>query len=94
MNHYGRTAQMHWRQWLPTRYSRITDPETFFTALGEEIEQEVQALSLALAGNDPPNETYLEKLGRLNMARLNAESQVLREMALLSPEPAQTEPKS
>ena len=29
---------------------------------------------------------YLEKLGRLNMARLNAESQALQELALLTPE--------
>ncbi|MFM2417732.1 MAG: hypothetical protein RL385_2455 [Pseudomonadota bacterium] len=31
-------------------------------------------------------ETYLQKLGRLNMARQNAESQVMQEMALLPPE--------
>ena len=44
-------------------------------------------LSLALAGNDPPGEGYLEKIGRLNMARFNAESDLLRTMALLEPEP-------
>jgi hypothetical protein len=41
---------------------------------------EIITLSLALAGDDPGNEGYLEKVGRLNMARLKAEEQVMREM--------------
>lgn len=86
MNPYGRRAAKHWKDWLPMRYSQIQDPETFFTALGEEISTQVQARSRALAGDDPPNEGYLEKVGRLNMAHLNAESEILREMALLPPE--------
>ncbi len=86
MNEYGTMAQRHWKRWLPTRYSQIPDPDKFFATLGEEIQTRVQELSTALAGNDPPKEEYLEKVGRLNMARLNAEGQALRELALLEPE--------
>ena len=87
MNRFGTIAQQHWSRWLPTRFASIENREEFFSKLGDEIELEVQQLEMALAGNDPPNEKGLEKLGRLNMARFNAEGQILREMALLEPEP-------
>lgn len=87
MNHYGTRARRHWQTFLPTRYAQIEDPETFFTHLGEQVETEIETLEQSLAGEDPPGETYLEKLGRLRTARLNAEDQVLREMVLLPAEP-------
>ena len=37
-------------------------------------------------GDDPREEDYLGQVGRLNMAKLNTESQALREKALLDPE--------
>jgi hypothetical protein len=40
-----------------------------------------------LEGPDLPGEGYLEKVGRLNMARMQAEELVLREVILLEPEP-------
>lgn len=86
MQKYGAIARDHWKRWLPKRFSEIANPETFFSELGEEIEQRVDELSQALAGDDPPGEQYLDKVGRLQMARANAESQALREMALLEPE--------
>jgi hypothetical protein len=86
MNKYGATAKEHWERWLPERYSQLEDPSEYFTRLGEEIAEQVDGLSHAIAGDDPPGEDYLAKVERLNMARLNAEGQVLREMALLDPE--------
>jgi hypothetical protein len=86
MNQYGSRAQQHWKEFLPKRYGELQDPETFFAHLGEEIQEQVMKLSQALAGEDPPGETYMEKLGRLNMAHLNAESRVLSELALLPAE--------
>lgn len=86
MNQYGALAQRHWRQWLPNRCRTIADPHSFFSTLGEEVAQEIEDLSLELAGDDPPGEDYLAKLGRLNMARLRAQETVLRERVLLPPE--------
>lgn len=80
MNPYGAQARRHWQTHLPDRFAQIQDPETFFTDLGEQIEQQIQDLAAALAGPDPEQESYLSKVGRLNMARQNAESQILREM--------------
>jgi hypothetical protein len=87
MNHYGMTAQRHWERWLPSRYATIQDPDSFFSTLGEEVATRIANLSLDLAGDDPPAEDYLVKVGRLNMARLQAEEIVLREQVLLPPEP-------
>jgi len=87
MNHYGTMAQRHWQRWLPTRYATIQDPDSFFSTLGEEVAQRIGDLSVDLAGEDPSGEGYLEKVGRLNMARLQAEEIVLKEQVLLDPEP-------
>ncbi|MGH3826130.1 MAG: hypothetical protein ACRDQX_02995 [Pseudonocardiaceae bacterium] len=87
MNQYGRLAEEHWRRWLPTRYREIPEPSGFFSSLGREVEERVVALSLELAGDDPPGETYLDKVGRLNMAKLQAEELVLAERVLLAAEP-------
>lgn len=86
MNEYGRRAQAHWRSWLPHAYAQIPDPETYFTELGERVATEIEELSLELAGDDPPGESYREKLGRLNMARQQAREQVVAEQVLLPPE--------
>ncbi len=87
MNHYGTMARRHWERWLPERYSSIQEPVSFFSALGEETARQIADLTLDLAGDDPPGEDYLVKVGRLNMARLQAEEIVLPERILLPPEP-------
>lgn len=92
MNQYGSIAKKHWQKWLPTSYRQLDDPDSFFSDLGEQIAERVEELSTVLAGDDPPGEQYLEKLGRLNMARQNAESQALQELALLPPEAESTTP--
>ena len=91
MNHYGTMAQRHWARWLPERYAAIQDPDSFFSALGEEVTQRLGGLMLDLAGDDPPGEDYLTKLGRLNAARNQAEEILLRELVLLPPEPGAEE---
>jgi hypothetical protein len=88
MNQYATMARDHWARWLPGRYAQIPDPDTFFASLGEEVAQQIGDLMMDLAGDDPPGEGYLAKVGRLNMARLQAEEMVLAERVLLAPEPA------
>ena len=63
MNHYGTMAQRHWARWLPQRYAAIQDPDSFFSALGEEVAQRIGGLMLDLAGDDPPGEDYLSQAG-------------------------------
>ena len=83
MNKYGRQAQEAWKAASPERYSQIQDPEEYFTRLGEEAQEQVDELLPKIAGPDPKNESYLEKVGRLNAARNQAEEIVTYD--LLSP---------
>ena len=87
MNRYGRQAQEHWKIWRPNELSQIPNPETYFSNLGQEVQTQIEQLAAATAGADPGGEGYLAKLGRLRMARLTAEAQILHEMVLLPPEP-------
>jgi hypothetical protein len=84
MNKYGELAREHWARTDPARYAAIEDPETFFAALGEQAESQIQELAQRLAGPDQPGEEYLQKVGRLNMARLQAEEAVLGELVWIA----------
>ena len=91
MNVYGAIARRHYQQFRPKAYGQIEDPETHFHQLGEEVEAQIRTLELEIAGTPPAGETYLQRVGRLNMARQNAESDVLREMVLVPPEDEEAE---
>jgi hypothetical protein len=86
MNRYGSRAQEYWQTYLPMRYAAIDDPVGYFTTLGEQMATQINTLSLSLAGDDPTGEGYLAKVGRLRMARLQAEEQVIRESLPVSDE--------
>ena len=87
MNRYGLMAQRHWAQWLPRRYATISEPDSYFSTLGQEVARQIEELTLELAGDDQPGEEYLAKAGRLTAARSRAEEIVLPQQVLLAPEP-------
>jgi hypothetical protein len=87
MNWFGHLAQNHWKTYLPSRYSRIPDPENYFSTFGEEIEEQIETRTAALAGDDQPGEGALAKTGRLTAARQQAREQILTEQVLLPAEP-------
>lgn len=91
MNKYGAMAQEHWKTWLPGRYATIQDPDSFFSELGIEVSDRIAALEIDLLGPDNPNEDFFTRVGRRNMARLQAEELTLPELALLPPESEQDE---
>ena len=86
MNRYGRRLMRQMQQTDPTRFASLPDPDQHFTMLGEQLAVEIEQLAQSLAGPDRPGETYLEKVGRLNMARLNAESDLTAEAMIRDPE--------
>lgn len=88
MNTYGTRVMNHYQQFLADQYGTIPNPEVYFSTLGEEIEAQVSDLTAQLAGPDQLGEGYLEKVGRLNMAKLQAEETVLADY-LTTPEPTQ-----
>jgi hypothetical protein len=89
MNKYGRLAQETWRMTAPSQYALIPDPEEWFRKLGEEAMRQVGELQYQIAGPDPEDETYLEKVGRLTISRMQAEEIVRAEM--LMPDVMETE---
>ena len=91
MNRYGAMARSHWARWLPQRYATISDPDSFFSTLGQETARQIDELAVELAGDDRPGEGYLEKAGRLAAARSQAEEIILPQQVLLAPEPETSE---
>jgi len=93
MNEYGQMALDHWQRWLPQRFSQIEDPNSFFSTLGDQVATRIADLTLELAGEDPPGETFMTKLGRLNNAAQRARETVLPETVLLEPETDEDDPQ-
>jgi len=87
MNKYGKFAMEAWRTIAPAEYNRLGNPTKFFTQLGEEAAIQVANLEIEIAGPDTPGESYLQKVGRLNAARSQAEEIVRVETLTPHPEP-------
>lgn len=86
MNSYGQEAWNSWRALAPTALSEIPDPRRHFSEVGEQASAMVAELMVQLAGPDLADETYLEKVGRLNAAKLQAEELVRAEVLTPPPE--------
>jgi hypothetical protein len=69
VNRYGVIAQRHWARWLPKQYAAISDPESFFTTLGEEVARQIDDLTDDLVGEIKRSDSYLAHVGRLFAAR-------------------------
>ncbi len=89
MNRFGEQAMAHWQEHRPAALGGLEDPPEYFTELGQEIAQSIEAMARSLAGPQPVGEQYLARLQRLQTARSEAESTVLRETLLLETEPDQ-----
>lgn len=88
MNQYGRRAQQHWQEFRPRRIAEIDEPKAFFAELGIDVQGEVRSRWTAERVTAPgvAGESYLERAGRLQQLRHEAEAQVLRELVLLPAE--------
>jgi len=84
MNRYGVRARNHWKQHLPTRYSKLDDPDRYFEELGEQVQQRIE--ELMEAKRQPSTNDFLSNLQALNMSQFEAEAEAMRELALHAPE--------
>ena len=82
VNRYGVMAQRHWARWLPRQYAAISDPESFFTTLGEEVARQIDDLTDELAGEIRQGDSYLAHVGQLFAARAIAEELILPQRVL------------
>ncbi|KNE80746.1 hypothetical protein ADZ36_20320 [Streptomyces fradiae] len=88
VNQYGRRAQQHWQEFRPGSVAELDDPEAFFGRLGDDVQNEIRLRWTAerLAVPTVAGEPYLERVGRLQQLRHEAEAEVLRELVLLPAE--------
>lgn len=79
MNKYGTMLQRQWTLANPSFVQSLSDPRGHFTEMGEQVQAEIQEILPQLQGVDPVGERYLEKVGRINAALLQAEEIVLEQ---------------
>ena len=89
MNQYGIEAKAYWKRWLPARYAALPFPDTYFTVLGEQVEQQAGDLWDDLVRRDeaPEQETHEERAGRLQLLKEEAIRAVMDDLVRLPPEP-------
>ncbi len=90
MNRYGAMAMRYWARWLPHQYAAISDPYSFFTALGEDVARQIEDLTDELVGEVEHGEGYLAQVGRLFAARIHAEELILAQQLMPDPKPQPT----
>lgn len=90
MNTYGKRAQQAWQQLAPSAYAQIPDPNQHFSRLGHDALNQIADLTTQLAGPDIQGETFDQKVGRLNSAKMRAEEIVAAD--LLTPPRDQWDP--
>lgn len=92
MNRYGAVAMKHWVEFLPLSYRGLTDPQGFFTTLGQEVEEAIAQRELELRHQITPTEDYPHMARAYWTCHLEAEQQVLREMVYVEPEVEEGDP--
>jgi hypothetical protein len=92
-NRYAAEARRHYELYLPNRLAEIPEEErdSFFSTLGEQIADLVESYEAALRGPDPEGEDFMARLGRFQMARLQAEERARAEV-LPTPDPEEDDP--
>lgn len=85
---YVEIVKERYENWLPERLAEIPEDErgSFYSTLAQEIDERVQSLELDLRGPGPVGEGFMERVGRFNMAHVQAEEMALAEV-LPEPEP-------
>ncbi|MDF1480332.1 hypothetical protein PYV02_14700 [Leifsonia sp. H3M29-4] len=73
MNKYGLQIRDRWTRTAPSSLAAIEDQQSFFSELGDQVLTTVNELVPKLAGPDPVDEPYLQKVGRLRAATKAAE---------------------
>ncbi|WP_150117010.1 hypothetical protein [Arthrobacter sp. ERGS1:01] len=75
----------------PKSFSEIQDPETYFSNLGTQIEDQIGDVMDSLIQHDTQGRSTLEILGERNMARFRARELVYQERIYASLPPSEEE---
>lgn len=80
MNTHGRHAMETMQNHDPKSFSEIEDPETYFSNLGTQIQEQIEILMPQLLPPRTEDQSTLDVLGGINMARVRARGKVYQEM--------------
>jgi hypothetical protein len=90
---YAQRVRRYYQDYRPNATAELgtdSQAEDFFRSLAQQIEDQVSEAEIQIAGPDLAGESYLSKVGRLNMARSQAEELVLANLLYANP-PEQTD---
>lgn len=73
MNRFGLRIEKRWRETAPLNYATIENKTEFFTDLGKQVEQEMEAVFSHQETKLPPTEDYLTRVGQLRNAQMTAQ---------------------
>ncbi len=79
-------CQLLWPWFGPPWYEQVEDLDTYLATYWCALHLSAAELAELLAGDDPPGEGYLAKVGRLIAARHQAEDIISHEYGPLTPE--------
>jgi hypothetical protein len=79
-------CQLLWPWFGPPWYEQVEDLDTYLATYWCALHLSATELAELLAGDDPPGEGYLAKVGRLIAARHQAEEIISHEYGPLTPE--------
>lgn len=83
VNHFGQRAEAAWKELDPQRYAEISNPNRFFWDLGRQAETYHEELVAEMTlPPGPAEETYLEKVGRINAIKAQAEEIVYNDVLM------------
>lgn len=93
MNEFGQRVMRHWQRFLPSRYSGLEDPVTYFTSVGEQIAEQITTACERLErqnAEELSSMDYLGRVGLMNTLRRQAIEAAMDDF-LLEPEPTSQE---
>lgn len=85
---YTETVRRYYTEHRPLATEMLGSPqetEDFFRSLGAQIEEQVQQSEDQIVGAAPAGETYLQHVGRLRMARAQAQEIALADLLYSTP---------
>lgn len=93
MNDLGRIVMGHWERFRPKELMSLREPESYFTTVGEQAEQDVLQISEEILRSQPASEDYLAEVSRRTTARATAREMVLADLLSVPDEETKGEPE-
>ncbi|MEW2493874.1 hypothetical protein AB0942_10040 [Streptomyces nodosus] len=96
MTNYSLEAQAYWRRWLPRTHANLTDPDTFYQQIGEDVQERVIAAWDALTEIHltPDITDHAKRAGLLQLLRREAEHTVMQALVQQPPETDTAQPRT